>query len=79
MAKERPNRPRDPNQLAKRLLDICTGEVEHRPPTPEELGKNPAASALGKLGDAARAKKLNAKGRGEIAKAAANARYGKKR
>jgi hypothetical protein len=44
-------RPRDPNQLAKLIVDIATGQVEDREPTPEE-GKNPAAVALGKLGGA---------------------------
>ena len=35
-------RPRDPAQLAKLVVDIATGEVEDRPPTPEEQGKDPA-------------------------------------
>jgi hypothetical protein len=34
-------RPRDPNQLAKAIVDIATGAVEDRPPTPEEEGKDP--------------------------------------
>jgi hypothetical protein len=29
-------RPRDPAQLAKLKIDIASGEVEDRPPTPEE-------------------------------------------
>ena len=52
MAANRPKRPRDPNQLAKLIVDIATGQVEDREPTPEERGKNPAAVALGKLGGA---------------------------
>ncbi len=39
-------RPRDPAQLAKLMIDIASGEVEDREPTPEEQGKDPAASAL---------------------------------
>jgi hypothetical protein len=31
-------RPRDPNQLAKLIVDIATGEVEDREPTLEERG-----------------------------------------
>jgi hypothetical protein len=31
-------RPRDTNQLAKLIVDILTGEVEDREPTPEERG-----------------------------------------
>ncbi len=34
-----PKRPRDPGQLAKLMIDIATGEVEDRQPTPEEQGK----------------------------------------
>jgi hypothetical protein len=41
MAKH-PKRPRDPAQLAKLIVDIATGEVEDREPTPEEQGKDPA-------------------------------------
>ena len=39
-------RPRDPNQLAKLIVDIATGQVEDRGLTPEEQGKNPAAAAV---------------------------------
>ena len=45
-----PKRPRDLNQWAKRMLDIATGEVSDREPTPEEQGKDPAAVALGRKG-----------------------------
>lgn len=58
------------NQLAARLVAEATGEK------PE---KNPAAVALGRLGGQrggpARAKKLSAKKRSEIAKKAAKARW----
>jgi hypothetical protein len=74
-----PKRPRDLNQWAKHMVDIATGEIEDREPTPEEQGKNPAAEALGKLGGSARAKRLSAKRRTEIARAAAMARYDQKR
>jgi hypothetical protein len=33
---ERKKRPRDSAQLAKLVVDIATGEVEDREPTPEE-------------------------------------------
>ena len=45
-----PKRPRDPNQLAKRIIDIATGETPDRDPTPEEEGKDPAAVELGRKG-----------------------------
>jgi hypothetical protein len=47
-----PKRPRDLNQWAKRMVDIATGAVEDREPTPEEQGKDPAAVARGRLGGA---------------------------
>lgn len=72
----KPKRPRDPNQLAKLIADIATGEVEDSKP---DDGKDPAAVALGRKGGlkggAARAKKLTAKQRSEIAKKAAEARW----
>jgi hypothetical protein len=44
-------RPRDANQLAKLIVDIATGQVEDREPTPEEQGKTAAAVARGAPGD----------------------------
>lgn len=70
-------RPRDFSQAAKLVVDIATGQVEDRPPTPEEEGKDPAAAALGRKGGEARAKSLSAKKRAEIAEKAAKARWSK--
>lgn len=58
MADKHRKRPRDPNQLGKLIVGIATGDVPDRPPTPEERGKDPAASAMGKKGGAARANAL---------------------
>lgn len=69
----RAKRPRDPAQLAKLIVDIATGEVEDREPTPED----PGAAALGKKGGAARASKLTETQRKEIAKKAAASRWGR--
>lgn len=78
MAKN-PRRPRDTNQLAKLIADIATGEVTE---TKTDDGKDPAAVALGRKGGlkggAARAKKLTAEKRSEIAKRAAQARWKKR-
>lgn len=73
----KPKRPRDPNQLAKMIVDIATGDtVEVKPE------KNPAAVALGKLGGAkggkARAAALTKEQMSEIAKKGAAARWKKK-
>lgn len=72
----RPKRPRDPNQLAKLITDIATGETDD---CNQDKDKDPAAVALGRKGGLkggkARAKKLTAKQRSEIAKKAAKARW----
>jgi hypothetical protein len=72
-----PKRPRDQNQLAKRMVDILTGQVEDREPTPEERGVDPAASSMGRKGGPARAASLSPERRAEIAKKAAAKRWGK--
>jgi hypothetical protein len=72
-------RPRDTNQLAKLMVDILTGDVEDREPTPEEQGKDPAAVSLGRRGGLkggkARAKTLTPEKRREIARKAATSRW----
>jgi hypothetical protein len=74
-----PKRPRDPNQLAKSIIDIATGQKPDRDPTPEEQGKDPAAVSLGRKGGlkggAARAASMTPERRAEIAKKAAESRW----
>jgi hypothetical protein len=77
MTADHRKRPRDPNQLGKLIIDIATGQVEDRPPTPEEQGKDPAAVAMGKKGGKARAEKISEERRKEIAKLAARGRWGR--
>jgi hypothetical protein len=72
-----PKRPRDPNQLAKSIIDIATGQKPDRDPTPEEQGKDPAAAALGRKGGKARAASMTAEQRAEIAKKGAESRWRK--
>ena len=78
----RKKRPRDPAQLAKLVVDVATGEIEDREPTPEEQGKDPAAVSLGRRGGlkggSARATRLSEKERREIASNAAKARWAAK-
>lgn len=80
--RSRKRRPRDPNQLAKFIVDLATGEISDTETPPEMEGKNPAAVALGRMGGLkggkARAKALSAKRRSEIAKKAAARRWAKK-
>jgi hypothetical protein len=75
----KPKRPRDPNQLAKFVVDLATGEIS--PPQTTD-GKDPAAVALGRRGGLkggkARAEKMPAKERSRIARLAAEARWAKK-
>lgn len=72
-------RPRDVNQLAKLVTDLATGQVE-LPKTDD--GKDPAAVALGRRGGLkggkARADKLSATRRSEIARKAAKLRWTRK-
>jgi hypothetical protein len=79
MEEKRRKRPRDFNQAAKLVIEIATGQVEDRPPTPEEQGKDAAAVNLGRRGGIkggkARAAKMSAKQRSEIARKAAEARW----
>jgi hypothetical protein len=74
---DHPKRPRDPNQLAKSIIDIATG---HAPATPPD-DKNPAAVQRGRLGGLkggkARADKLSADERAAVAKKAAATRWRK--
>ncbi len=76
-----PKRPRDPNQLAKLIVDIATSE-EVAPPSERDT-RDPAAVSLGRRGGlkggAARAKVLTQEQRSEIASNAAKARWKKPR
>jgi len=80
MSKTRPDRPRDMNQLAKRIVDLSVGEETEEPSTERE--KNPHAVALGRLGGQrggkARAERLTSAKRSEIARIAARSRWNKR-
>lgn len=80
MDTNRPARPRDMNQLAKRIVDISVGEAEDEPAT--EIEKNPHAVALGRLGGLrggkVRAERLAPEKRSEIARVAARSRWKKR-
>ncbi len=72
-----PKRPRDPNQLAKLVANIATGEVAESP----KEGASSEVVTLGRMGGLkggrARANKLTPERRAEIAAKAAAARWGK--
>ena len=65
---------KDLNQLAKFLVDQATGAI---PAKPEPTGRAKAGQLGGLKGGDARAKKLTAEQRSEIAKKAADKRWGK--
>jgi hypothetical protein len=76
------NRPRDPNLLARSVVEDLIGEkMDGSPLEPKELErvKNPAAVALSKLGASkggkARAEKLTPTRRRAIARKAAKTRW----
>jgi hypothetical protein len=76
---KRSRMPRDPNQLAKAVVDFATGQREPDPPAPV---KNPAAVELGriggKIGGKARAANMTPEERRASAQKAALARWGKR-
>ena len=80
MPKRSRKKPADVNKLAKSIVDEATMEEIQAKAIAE--GKNPAAVMLGRLGGLkggkARATKLSSERRSEIARKAAEKRWGKK-
>lgn len=68
-----PKRPRDPNQLAKFIIDAATDETPARVDAP----KVARAKKAGAAGGPARARALSPAERSEIARVAAEARWKK--
>ena len=66
-------RPADVIGAAVKVMQIATGEIEET----TDDGKNKAAVELGRKGGQARAKELSKKRRAEIAKKAAQSRWGR--
>lgn len=73
MAEKNRKRPRDLNQWAKRMVDIATGEVDEEKPA-ELSDAQKFAREGGLKGGKARAAKLTADERAEIARKAVAAR-----
>lgn len=73
-----PKRPRDPNQLAKFIADLATGEVEEPNKDEKSLEAIEIGRKGGLVGGKARANKLTPEQRSEIAKKAAQKRWGGK-
>jgi hypothetical protein len=77
LTSKHPKRPRDPNQLAKLIVGIASGEVREDKPAPLTPAQEFARSG-GLKGGAARAGALSPERRAEIAKRAAEKRWGKR-
>jgi hypothetical protein len=75
MADKLPKRPRDPNQLAKHIVGLATGELQE--PAPRDPGADDHARRGGLKGGKTRAEKLTAEERSAIAKKGAEARWKK--
>jgi len=71
-----PKRPRDPNQLAKLIVDIASGEVADDVSPKKRAASLPGRSG-GLKGGKARAKSLTKAERTDIARLAAQARWKK--
>ena len=69
-------RPRDPNQLAKLIVDIATGEAEDTV-SPKKRVTSVRGRSGGRKGGEARAKNLTEAERADIARLAAQARWKK--
>jgi len=70
-------RPADAVARAVKVAKIATGEIEEDKPEDETKGKDEAAVSMGKRGGKARASKLTPEQRAEIARKAAQKRWGK--
>lgn len=77
-AMKHPKRPRDPNQLAKLIVDIASGDVPNDSPESPTPAQEFARSG-GLKGGRARADALSAEERRTIAKKAAAKRWGTQR
>jgi hypothetical protein len=77
---KQPKRPRDPNQLAKLIVEMAT--QENAAPVLTEDGRDALAVMFGRRGGLkggrARASSMSAERRQEIARMAATARWGKR-
>jgi hypothetical protein len=71
-----PKRPRDPNQLAKMVVDLATGQASEPEPKTSPMGELGRAGGL--KGGKARAEALTPERRKEIARAGAAKRWAKK-
>jgi hypothetical protein len=70
-----PKRPRDPNQLAKLIVDLASGAATEVEPSPPTAAQELARSGGLKGGGVARARALSPEQRRKIARKASDARW----
>jgi hypothetical protein len=79
--RKRSRMPRDPNQRAKAIVALATGQDDAEPEANPDEGKDPAAVALGRKGGLkggkARAASMTAEQRSRAARKAVKARWAK--
>jgi hypothetical protein len=75
-ATRKPERPRNPNQLARLIVDIATGKVSRDAVADDWKNLATVRRLDGQKGGKPRAKKLSASGGGRIAHKAAVKRWG---
>ena len=68
-------RPRDPNQLAKLIVDIATGEVEDKPSGEKDASLAARGRKGGRIGGKVRAARMTPEDRSQAASIAAQARW----
>lgn len=74
---KRPSRPKDPNQLARRIADMVTGDAPRDPIPAKPCQMAELGHRSGLKGGAARSAKLSPERRSEIARQAATKRWSK--
>ena len=72
---DRPNRPRDTNQLAKAIVDLAAGEASDAAPKEKDPSAVERGRMGGKIGGKTRARRLTAEERSASAQKAAQARW----
>jgi hypothetical protein len=71
---KKPKRPRDVTQIAHRIVQEATGEVEREDP---DAGKDPKAIERGRAGGEKRAAKMTPEQRSQAAREAVKTRWAK--
>ena len=75
LSMDKPQRPRDTNQLAKHIVDIATGAAQDGPPTEKDPSAVARGRKGGRVGGLVRASRMTQEERTEAARRAVQARW----